>query len=109
MAGFIISFLVGGLCVALGISNILGNISSIHFYHRHRVSDENKSRFGKKIGLGSVIIGGAIMIFSALSIVTLYTKNNLFTIIGMIILVISIIVGIALNIYAMIKYNKGIF
>ena len=109
MAGFIVSFLVGGLCVALGISNILGNISSIHFYHRHRVSDENKSRFGKKIGLGSVIIGGAIMIFSALSIVTLYTKNNLFTIIGMIILVISIIVGIALNIYAMIKYNKGIF
>ena len=109
MAGFIVSFLVGGLCVALGISNILGNISSIHFYHRHRVSDENKSRFGKKIGLGSIIIGGAIMIFSALSIVTLYTKNNLFTIIGMIILVISIIVGIALNIYAMIKYNKGIF
>lgn len=109
MAGFIVSFLVGGLCVALGISNMLGNISSIHFYHRHRVSDENKSRFGKKIGLGSVIIGGAIMIFSALSIVTLYTKNNLFTIIGMIILVISIIVGIALNIYAMIKYNKGIF
>ena len=109
MAGFIVSFLVGGLCVALGISNMLGNISSIHFYHRHRVSDENKSRFGKKIGLGSIIIGGAIMIFSALSIVTLYTKNNLFTIIGMIILVISIIVGIALNIYAMIKYNKGIF
>ena len=109
MAGFIVSFLVGGLCVALGISNILGNISSIHFYHRHRVSDENKNHFGKKIGLGSVIIGGAIMIFSALSIVTLYTKNNLFTIIGMIILVISIIVGIALNIYAMIKYNKGIF
>ena len=109
MAGFIISFLVGGLCVALGISNILGNISSIHFYHRHRVSDENKSRFGKKIGLGSVIIGGAIMIFSALSIVTLYTKNNLFTIIGAVILAIGAIIGIVLSIYAMIKYNKGIF
>lgn len=109
MIGFVISFLVGGLCVALGISNMLGNISSVHFYHRHRVSDENKSKFGKKVGLGTAIIGGGIMIFSALSIVALYTKNNLFTVIGTVILVIGVIVGIALNIYAMIKYNKGIF
>lgn len=109
MVGFIVAFLVGGLVVALGVSNMLGNISSIHFYHRARVSEENKVPFGRKVGLGTVIIGGSIMLYSVLAIVTHYTSNNLFAIIGSVLMGIGIIAGLVLSIYAMVKYNKGIF
>ena len=109
MVGYIVTFLVGVLCVALGISNMRGNISSLHSYHRNRVSEEDKLPFGKQVGLGIVIVGIGIIIFSILSVVTLYTENNLFTLVGTAILIIGIIVGLVISFKAMIKYNKGIF
>ena len=47
--------------------------------------------------------------FSALSVVTLYTDNEVFTLIGTGILIAGIIVGLVISFKAMIKYNKGIF
>ena len=109
MAGYIVPFLVGVICIVLGISNMRGNISSLHSYHRHRVSEEDRIPFGKLVGLGTIIIGIGIIIFSVLSAVTLYTENNIFTLIGTAILIIGIIVGLVISFKAMIKYNKGIF
>lgn len=109
MTGFIVSFFVGVLCIILGVSNMRGNISSLHSYHRHRVSEEDRLPFGKQVGLGTVIMGIGIIIFSVLSAVTLYTENNIFTLIGTAILIIGIIVGLVMSFKAMIKYNKGIF
>ena len=109
MAGYIVSFLVGVICIVLGISNMRGNISSLHSYHRHRVSEEDRIPFGKLVGLGTIIIGIGIIIFSVLSAVTMYTENNIFIFVGTAFLIVGIIVGLIISFKAMIKYNKGIF
>ncbi|MBQ9859544.1 MAG: hypothetical protein IJO76_02565 [Clostridia bacterium] len=109
MVGYIVTFLVGVLCVALGISNMRGNISSLHSYHTHRVSEEDRIPFGKQVGLGTVLVGIGILLFSILSAVTLYTENDVFALVGTALLLIGIIVGLIISCKAMIKYNKGIF
>lgn len=67
MAGNIVTFLVGVVCIVLGISNMRGNISSLHSYHRSRVSEEDRIPFGKQVGLGIIIVGIGIIVFSVLS------------------------------------------
>lgn len=109
MAGNIITFLVGVLFIVLGISNRKGNISSLHSYHRNRVSEEDRIPFGKQVGLGIIIIGIGILVFSALSAVTLYTENEIFILLGTVLLIGTIIIGLVISFRAMIKYNKGIF
>lgn len=56
MAGFVGSFIVGVVCIVLGISNMRGNISSLHSYHRKRVSEEDRVPLGKKVGLGTILV-----------------------------------------------------
>ena len=109
MAGSIVTFLVGIVCIILGISNMKGNISSLHSYHRHRVSEEDRLPFGKRVGLGTVIVGVGIIVFSALSAVTVYTENDTFILVGTALMISGIILGLFISFRAMIKYNKGIF
>ena len=109
MAGFVVAILVGIICIALGVSNMKGDISSVHSYHRHRVSEEDKLPFGRKVGLGTVIIGAGVVVFGALASVTLLTNNNVFIIVGSVLMTAGFVAGFALSFYAMIKYNKGIF
>ena len=109
MTSYIVAFLVGALCIVLGISNMRGNISSLHSYHRHRVSEEDRIPFGKQVGLGTMIVGIGIIIFSILSTVTLYTEHDIFVLIGTAVLIVGIVVGLIISFKAMIKYNKGIF
>lgn len=109
MPAFIIALIVGIMCIVLGALNMRGNISSIHSYHRHRVKEEDVIPFGKGIGLGTVIIGVAIIIFSVLSAITLYTDNQIFILVGVVVLIAGIIIGLVVSFCAMIKYNKGIF
>ena len=109
MAGYIVAFLIGVLCVILGISNMRGNISSLHSYHTHRVSEEDRVPFGKQVGLGTITIGIGIIVFSVLSTLTLCTENDIFVLVGSALLLGAIIVGLAISFRAMIKYNKGIF
>ena len=109
MAGNIVAFLVGVICIVLGISNMRGNIDTLHSYHRQRVSEEDRIPFGKQVGLGTMVIGIGIIIFSVLSTVTLYTENNIFILIGTAVLIVGIVAGLIISSKAMIKYNKGIF
>ena len=109
MAGNIVTFLVGVVCIVLGISNMRGNISSLHSYHRSRVSEEDRIPFGKQVGLGTIIVGIGIIVFSVLSSVTLYTENDIFILVVTAVLIIGIILGLVISFRAMIKYNKGIF
>ena len=96
---------LGILIIILGVSNMKGNISTIHSYHRKRVSEENKMPFARKIGLGTIIIGIGITVFGAIS----FFENEILTLLSTIILIISIVIGMGLSFYAMIKYNNGIF
>ena len=109
MVGNIFTLLVGIVCIVLGILNMRGNISSLHSYHRHRVSEEDRIPFGKQVGLGTIIIGIGIIVFSILSSITLYTENNIFILVGTAFLIVGIILGLVICFRAMIKYNKGIF
>ena len=109
MTSNIATLIVGVIFIAIGISNMRGNISSLHSYHRHRVSEEDRIPFGKQVGLGMIIIGIGIIVFSILSSVSLYTENDILILVGTVLLVISIILGLVISFRAMIKYNKGIF
>ena len=109
MFSFIITFIVGVVCVMLGISNMQGNISSLHEYHRRRVSEEDRIPFGRGVGLGTITVGVGIAIFGVLGAVTVYTENQLFTVIGTAIMIIGIVIGLLIAFRSMIKYNKGIF
>ncbi len=103
--------LVGlGLFISiLGIINMTGNISSLHSYHRHRVSEADRKPFGKLVGLGTLIIGIAMIVFGILQLVSQKTNLPILLVIGTVELVGGIVVGLALTFYAMFKYNKGIF
>ena len=109
MAAAIGPAIVGIILIALGISNIRGNISSIHSYHRKRVSEEDKKPFGRLVGTGTLIIGAAVIVFGALNYISEMLANNVFRIAGAVLLAVSVIVGLGMSFYAMIKYNKGIF
>lgn len=109
MGDIIVPIALGVFITILGIVNMRGNISSIHWYHRQRVTEENILPFGKKVGLGTIIIGVSIIVFGILSLATELLKTDIFTIIGSVIVIVGIAVGLALSLYAMIKYNKGIF
>ena len=101
--------LIGILLVLLGLSNRKGNINSIHWYHRSHIAEENMAAFGCLIGTGTLIIGIAIVLFGLLSILTEVTQNNLFLSIGSILVIIGCIIGLAMSLYAILKYNRGIF
>jgi len=109
MSTIIGPIILGVLILIIGILNTRGNISSLHWYHRYRVTEENKIVFGKIVGIGTIIIGISMILLGVLSFVTEFFKNDFLILISSIIIVVSITIGIVLNFYAMIKYNKGIF
>ena len=109
MENAVAPLIIGLILSVLGISNMKGNISSIHRYHRKRVSEEDKKPFGRLVGLGTLIIGLALMVFGGLSYAAEKTGSEVFVIVGSVILVVSLAVGLGMSFYAMIKYNKGIF
>lgn len=105
MIEFLITAILGIMLCIIGVINTTGNISSLHWYHRQRVTEADRKTFGKLVGIGTVIIGFALIIFGVLSLF----DTAWLTVAGAVILVCGIVVGLGLNFYAMIKYNKGIF
>lgn len=109
MPAVIVIALVGIVCIVLGISNRKGNISSLHSYHRVRVSEADRIPFGKQVGLGTIIIGCAIILFSVLTAAAFYTQLEALTLAGTVVMLAGIVVGLVIAFRAMKKYNKGIF
>ena len=102
MKEFIIQIIIGLILIIIGIFNMKGNISLLHSYHRKTVKKDDIIPFGKKIGIGSIIIGITIIITGSLTILNYTTISNITLIIGL-------IIGLIIIFYAMFKYNKGIF
>lgn len=109
MFTFFVMLAVGIIVSVLGIINMTGNISSLHSYHRERVKDEDKKPFGKLVGLGTLIIGVSLIVFGSLLFAFEQTKLEILSIIGVVQMIISIVVGLSISFYAMKKYNGGIF
>lgn len=109
LAGIITPLIVGVMLIILGIINMTGNISSIHSYHRSQVTEENRKPFGKRVGLGTLLIGIGILIFGGMMFLAERFENDIFVFAGMVILSVAFVVGLALSFAAMKKYNGGIF
>jgi len=101
--------LLGLLIAAMGLTNWKGNLSTLHWYHRHRVTEENRMVFGRRVGAGTMLIGAALIIFSLLSFAGNQLQSAAFSVAGSVLLVAAIVIGLGVSFYAMIKYNKGIF
>ena len=98
-----IFLLIFGICITiLGIFNLKGNISSIHWYNRLKITEKNRKKYGKSMGIGSLIIGICMTITAILQMI-FYNENIWY------ITVIGIIIGMIFMIYGQIKYNRGIF
>jgi uncharacterized membrane-anchored protein len=100
---------LGILLSVIGVINMTGNISTVHGYHRKRVTEENRKAFGKLVGAGTLIIGLAMLVYGILLFAFEQTQNEALSVIGVVILLAGIVAGSALSFYAMKKYNGGIF
>ena len=109
MAAFIIVTALGILIAVLGIINMTGNISSVHWYHRQRVSEKDRKPFGKLVGMGTLMVGLAMIVFGILFLIFEITQLEILVIIGTAELLAGIIAGTVISFYAMHKYNGGIF
>lgn len=109
MATFLTSAILGAFISLIGIINMMGNISTIHRYHRSRVTEECRRPFGKLVGLGTLIIGIACIMFGVLFRIYEITQAIAFNILGVILLLSGLAVGLAVSFYAMKKYNGGVF
>lgn len=109
MVGFIVAVLVGVLCVVIGAIHMSGNISMLHSYHRNRVSEEDILPMGRLVGIGMILAGIGIVAQGALSIAALLTEQTLLLTIGTVALIAGLAVGLGLVIFAIVKYNKGLF
>lgn len=109
MAAYIVTIGVGIICIILGISHTKGNISSLHSYHRHRVTEADRLPFGKLVGIGTIIMGLSVIFLGVFLFLADLLANTLFVIIGTVGMIVGFALGLGISFYAMIKYNKGIF
>ncbi len=93
---------LGIFLVVLGIVNVRGNISTIHWYNRRRVSEVDRPSYGRYMGAGTIVVGGTLVLVALL-------QHLLGEIVTTAIVLVGCAVGIALMLYAQFKYNKGIF
>ena len=97
-----LALLILGLFIsALGIINIMGNISTIHSYNRRKVKEEDVPKYGKVVGTGTLIIG--------MSLVLGYIVSFWSEAIMAFIILPAVVVGLGFLLYGQFKYNKGIF
>lgn len=109
MNEYIVPFILGIFVIIMGVSNMKGNLSTLHWYHRKRVTEENRKPFGRLIGLGTVIIGAALIAYCILSFISKQTQILLIEALASVLLIAALAAGLGISFYAMIKYNKGIF
>ena len=105
----VILLLIGISFILIGISNRRGNVSMLHSYHRKRVTEEDKIPFGKMVGLGMIIIGGAMLAYGGLLFASTSLNMIIFAHIGNGVMALGFVSGSFFIFKAMKKYNKGIF
>lgn len=105
----IVTLIVGALICFFGVKNMMGDISSLHSYHRSRVKDEDVKPFGKMVGLGTLLCGVGVLIMSAFSFIASLSGIDALVIVGTALMMVGIVVGCVISFYAMKKYNGGIF
>lgn len=102
MEDIIMMIIFGVIILVLGLFNMKGNISSVHWYHRTRIKKEDVWKYGLLVGIGTLIIGLSLILTGILHMFFSFEWINYINII-------SLIIWLVLFVYAQFKYNKGIF
>lgn len=97
---------IGLLLVAIGIANRKGHIGTIHWYHRRRVKEEDMAAFGRLVGLGTIIAGVALALYG---VSYTFVQEGIGLALSGVVLAAGVVAGLGLNLYAVFKYNKGLF
>lgn len=105
----IITVIIGAVCIVLGIFHTKGHLSTLHSYHRKRVSEEDRIPFGKMVGTGTILVGAGLAVLGIFSLLSTLLKVNVLLIIGYVLFGICATVGFVIALCAIKKYNKGIF
>ena len=95
-------FGIGAMLIALGIFNMCGNIASIHWYNRRKVTKENQKVYCFIVGLGTLIVGAGLIAAGIIQVL-IGMEESAFVTVG------SMLAGIGLILYAQFKYNRGLF
>lgn len=109
MLEYIIIMVLGAFIGVMGIINMTGNLSTLHWYHRQRVTEENRKPFGRLAGGGTLIIGISMIVTGILFWLSEKIGLEWLFGIGTGVLIVGFVVGLGLSFFAMFKYNKGIF
>ena len=102
MGQYISLIALGALLVALGAGNIRGNISTIHWYNRARVREEDRPAYGRWMGVGTAAAGGGILLTGLLQLVFPWEGWYVLTLVGC-------VAGVAVILRGQWKYNGGLF
>ncbi len=102
MGKYLSFVIVGVVLLVLGITNYKGNISTIHWYNRRKVSNADIPKYGKCVGIGTMICGGSLLVTTLLEIL-------LQTPVVEIVILVGFAVGLVFLLYGQFKYNKGLF
>lgn len=102
MKDYIPLLILGLLLAAVSVPNLMGHIGTIHRYNRSRVSEENAPVYGRIVGTGTMVMGASIVL-AAIGMMIFRTDAFFFLIVG------GFVVGLAIILYAQIKYNGGLF
>lgn len=102
MPKWIVMTLIGILLMGLGIMNMKGDISSVHWYNRSKVAQEDIPKYGKCIGFGTFLIGASLAVSVLLETVFPTVQTDPLALAGC-------ACGLGIMFYGQFKYNKGIF
>lgn len=94
-------FLGLSMCV-LGVLNIRGDVSSVHWYNRWRVSTTDLPAYGRIIGKGTLLIG--LSVSCAAGGQMMYASD-----LWWYVLLAGLIIGVSIMIYGQFRYNHGFF
>ena len=102
LRGSLVQLGIGIICVMLGIFNMCGNIGTIHWYNRRKVTKENQKAYCMFVGLGTLIVGVAIIAGAVIQALGYLAASGLAIGVG-------VLIGLVLILYAQFKYNRGLF
>ena len=109
MNSFVVSIVIGIVVIVIGILNMKENLSTLHWYHHNNIQEEDRIPYGKKVGLGTIIIGGTVILSACAEFASAKMNTQALKPLSTVILIIGLVIGFVLIFRAMLKYNKGIF